>query len=85
MLAKIIDLIKCIITALLIIVFLGVVFYFYGAETGHNHEEYIEIVDKYITHNGRVGKPRYWVVYKFVDGCIQEMDVSSTEYYTVKE
>lgn len=55
---------------------------FFGAENGHDHEYYTEIVDKYITHNGRYGNPTYWVVYKFVDGCIEEMAVSSTEYYT---
>ena len=48
------------------------------------NEEYIEIVDKYITY-GRYGNPYYYIVYRFVDGCIEEVPVSSTEYYTVKE
>ena len=85
--AKIIELIKCTVTALIICAFIGIICCLcnVGEVAGHNHEQYTEIVDKYITHNDRYGNPRYWVVYKFVDGCIEEMAVSSTEYYTVGE
>lgn len=32
-----------------------------------------------------ISLPYYYIVYRFVDGCIEEVPVSSTEYYTVKE
>jgi hypothetical protein len=83
MLEKILDIINCILTGLIIVIFLSFIYCVIGAEDGHDHEQYIEVVDKYITH-GRYGSPYYYIVYKFIDGCIEEIAVSSTEYYGVE-
>ena len=84
MFSKILIIIEYIFVGLVISVGISLPYYLIVAENAHNHEEYIEIVDKYITY-GRYGNPYYYIVYRFVDGCIEEVPVSSTEYYTVKE
>lgn len=83
MFGKIIDAIYYIVVGLIIAMCLFVLYELTMTTGGHEHEEYIEIVDKYITYN-RSGTPYYYVVYKFVDGCIEEVMVSSTEYYRTR-
>ena len=83
MLGKIVDAMYYIAVGSIIAVCLFVLFELVMPTKGHEHEEYIEIVDKYITYN-RSGTPCYYVVYKFVDGCIEEMLVSSTEFYRTR-
>ena len=83
MFEKIVDALYYIVVGLIIAVCLYTLFGLVMTTEGHEHEEYIEVVDKYITYN-RSGNPCYYVVYKFVDGCIEEMLVSSTEYYRAR-
>jgi len=85
MIKKILDKVLLILFALLIVGFMFVVSYFGNkyistSTVAHTHEYYTEILDKYITYT-KDGRPRYWLVYKFTDGCVREFSVSSSKYY----
>lgn len=69
----------------LIVILIFIVFFITGIEENFNIENYdIEnaiLIDNFITYS-RFGSPSYYLVYKFEDNSIKEIQVLPEQYYT---